>query len=366
MNVSEEGSMTYKVKKRSGQKGWSLRLYEKGIERYVEQKHWPEGVRVDWTLEEARAYIRTLNSSNKLSGEEVRRLRALERHTTRMKIIHDLLPQDVVLQFERNNILFLNEEDPTRKKREYVWYDAQTLIANLGIHPSDWYVSPDSIYQYMTNKKWSWDYCKRVASAMSKYGMIYCRKYNKPFFPLQLNDQKKRVQIEIAFGDGEESEPFEISQLAELQKHLKVESFNWLWIAFWFGLRPYEVDMLHSISSQGMSSWWIEDDGTTIVVYQPKLTKVKPKKRYKRIPLLYSEQFNALEIIHAGRFKRPTRSEQRRYFPNGVSLYGCRHGFACLMDKFNTNVQIISRWLGHQSITTTERYYLRLGLKKVA
>lgn len=356
--------MHYKVKKRIGQEGWALLAWEHGKERYVPKASWPAGLSSTMPLESARTYVKTLNASKRLAPEEARRLKASERHIERLKIQNTLLPTDCVLQFERNNLLFLPIGDVTRQKRENIWKNVQLLIAELSIHPSDWCLSPDPIYYYMANKKWSWDYCKRIVSVLNKYGHIYCRVYDKAFSPIELSDQKKKVQIEVAFGEGEESEPLSVFFLSTLKLENQ-NKWNWLFITFWFGLRPHETDLLKIAKSKdGMDTWWTEDKETTLVLYQPKLTKVKPKKRYKRIPIRFSEQQYALELIQIGAFTRPTQREVRKWLPEGVSLYGCRHGFACLMDKIGIDIYAISRWLGHQSVTTTERYYVRLGLRR--
>ncbi len=356
--------MHLKVRKRSGQKGWVLKLWEYGKEHYVSRDKFPDGLKSDMTIEQARRRIKTLNASLRPLAQ-TKRLQALKRHHHRMAVKHALLPRDVVSQYESNNILFLKDDDPTRRRRELIWAAAQKIICDLNIHPSDWSLSVDVVYDYFTRKKYSWDYSQRIVSAMNRYGHLYCRLMQKSFFPLELNDQKKRAVIEASFGDGYESEPLSVDALRDLQNKIPDNKFNWLWIAFWFGLRPQEVDMLKSkLWSDGMPTWWLEDQEKTLVVYQPKLQMVKPKKRYRRIPLKFPEQNIALQMTRSGSFERPLIKQAVKWLPERVSLYGCRHGFACYMDSRGIDIYAISRWLGHQSVKTTERYYVRLGMKR--
>jgi len=182
---------------------------------------------------------------------------------------------------------------------------------------------------------------------------------------VELRDRKKRAVIEANAREGRNSEPLEADLFRALQKTVPTEKYNWLWIAFWFGMRPQEVDILKTrVWRDGMPTWWLEDDETTLVVYQPKLQMVKPKGRYRRIPLRFPEQTNALAMIKLGNFERPSIREAAKWLPNRVSLYGCRHGFACYMDMSGIDIYAISRWLGHQSVKTTERYYVRLGMRR--
>jgi integrase len=360
--------MHFKVVKRyGGQDGWALKRYVMGKLSYVPAARWPAGLRKEMNVEQARAYIRLLNSSSRITGEEGARIAAQQRHDRRLRIQHALLPEEAVLAYERANVLFLPAGDRTRQKRENIWQSAQKMIVALSIHPADWVGSPDPLYQYMEQKRWSWDYCRRVFSALNRYGRIYCRQLGTFFEPIVPKDQRRRVAIEVAFGDGQESLPLGAKELTALKDKIPASRFFWLWVAFWFGLRPHEVDNLHAAKpAHGMKPWWTEDGGKTLVVYQPKLTKVKPKKRYKRIPVRLKAQTLALHMVAKGGLERPTQKQVLKWLPPGVSLYGCRHGFAVLMDQSGVDIYAISRWLGHQSVTTTERYYVRLGLRREA
>ena len=59
-------------------------------------------------------------------------------------------------------------------------------------------------------------------------------------------------------------------------------------------------------------------------------------------------------MIRAGNFKRPSLMTVKRHYPEGATLYAGRHGFASHMEKQGHDIHVVSRWLGHQKLETTE------------
>jgi hypothetical protein len=234
------------------------------------------------------------------------------------------------------------------------------MIAETKIEPADWILSPDAVYSYFIEHPCSADYLKRVLKLANRYGHLYCRKRGLPFSELKPPLGEQRVAIQEAFEllpfADKKSLPLELGHLYSLRHTLRADHHNWLTIAFWFGLRPEEVDLLHHpVGKDGWRNWWIEP-GAVLVMWQPKLRRTRKHERYKRIDAFLPEQQAALKLILEQNFKRPARSAVRR-FPEGVTLYGARHGFTRYMDLLGQPMEKISKWLGHRSVATTERYY---------
>jgi hypothetical protein len=352
--------MHYKVRRRYGQAGWQLRVYKgPGLETSVPKEAWPAGLKSTMTLAEARTYVKSLNASVRISAEEARRLGAESRKRRRRAIVHAFLPENIVLQFER---IYLGTNAP--EKRYNIWEAARRLIHDVGLHPSDWLMAPDAIYAWFAAEGYSYDFSKRVIRALNKYGHLYCRLTSQAFAPIDRPTSEQKVAIDENQEDDLSSEPLAREALSQVLKNLSPECGLWVQYAFWFGLRPHEVDQLVApyprTPKLKMPTWSIEGD--VLVVYQPKLRASYEEDRFKRIPAETPEQGELLTLLATHPLlKRPTVRQARKAFPEGVTLYGCRHGFAMMLDAKPVDRRIISEWLGHKSLGTTEKYYLRLG-----
>src|SRR5262249_18835691 len=138
-------------------------------------------------------------------------------------------------------------------------------------------------------------------------------------------------------------------------KEMKERDFNWLFLSVWLGLRPKEVDSLHS-----QAYWRIETlpTGRKILwVFQTKIIALPPEDRWKPIPILFAEQECALCIIATGSFRRPIRKMLRKWFGPGVTTYAGRKGFTDLMLSKQQSIENISIWMGHSSLQRTWRSY---------
>jgi hypothetical protein len=65
--------------------------------------------------------------------------------------------------------------------------------------------------------------------------------------------------------------------------------------------------------------------------------------RWKPIPIIFEEQEFALRIVEGQNFKRPLAKTVRRYFGEGIDLYGGRKGFTDLMlskDQVLENISV--------------------------
>ena len=52
----------------------------------------------------------------------------------------------------------------------------------------------------------------------------------------------------------------------------------------------------------------------------------------------------------------PTGGAQRRAGLRRIPWHGLRHSFASILVSGGTPLRVVQRWLGHSSITTSERY----------
>lgn len=346
--------MGLKVKKQRG-KSWSLRTMD---DRYIPQNQWPAGLQPDLPIEQAREIVQSLNNSQRITEEEAKRRAALSRVTLHETKGSAWLPEDIVAHFER---LFLQPRINTKgfAKLKSTWKLVQKLILELNLDPSDWALEPFPIYEWFRRNPHSLDYSKRILRMLNAYGYVYCRKRGTSFLPVSAIPEQVRADMEDAFGNRKRSGYLLPEHLKDLRKKLAPKEFAWVLVAFAFGLRPEETDQLRQPDS---STWAIEKEGKVLAVYQPKLRRVTRDRRWKRIPVVTHLQKQAIQLLRDPHLARPGRRRVERAFPEGVSLYGCRHGFCRHMEELGYSMDKISKWLGHRSIKTTEKYYRDHGL----
>ncbi len=88
-------------------------------------------------------------------------------------------------------------------------------------------------------------------------------------------------------------------------------------------------------------------------VYQSKLQLVAESKRWKKIPIIFDEQDQCLQIIFSGGFRRPLHKTVRKHCGKGIKLYGGRKAFVDVMLDKDQKIEDISQWLGYTSLGTT-------------
>lgn len=358
-SLCRKGIVGFKVEKK-GKAGWILKRYEAGKWRYVNRNAFPVGLDHSWTLERARDFVKSLTARD----QELKRQRVLERGRTFKRLKHGLLPADVVEHFER--LILLAKPDPT-KKIAGMWMQVQRLVVGVALDPSDWALEPTQVHKWVASQGWSKDYAKRVIKMASKYGHLYCRLRGAPFSPIPKLPSGFLNTMEDAFeraGKDKTSLPLQLEQLSEVTKRCPGPEAEWVRVSFWFGLRPEEMDLLNGPNVVGGELMWqVANDVLTI--YQPKLEgKTRAHNRYKHIPAWRPEQLALINKLGNQGYvlKRPTRWRVRKCFPKGVTLWGPRKGFTSLMDRLGQPIDKISRWLGHRSVSTTERWYRDMGL----
>jgi integrase len=300
--------------------------------------------------------------------EETRKRGALARRRVDGEIECAFLPPPVVTEFEA---LYLGGEHSKRNKAklESCWKATRRLIVETGMDPLLWHKVPDRLWKTLAAKAYGRDWIGRILQMLNNYGDLYGEYRDKRYRAVRSPSGIPLTRLLTAFHArlprGKKSLPIRKVDLPALKSKLSSEEFAWVWVSFWFGLRPEEVDQIPVKQIEKRKLWWLEDNNTTLVVWQPKLRAVMPDARYKRIPVLCDEQKQAVSYVTTRKLKRPSRKTVRRHFPEGVTLYGGRHGFTLHMDQQGHDLRLISQWLGHRELTTTQKYYQDLGLLKL-
>ena len=140
-------------------------------------------------------------------------------------------------------------------------------------------------------------------------------------------------------------------------------------------MRPEEIDNLKKPvqpTKTTKPNWRIEYSANEVPilwVFQPKLS-VEEKKAWKPIPLFLPEQIVCIQIINEDNFQRPLNKTLRKVFPEKrITGYSGRKAFVDLMMSFKQELEEISIWMGHSTISTTWRHYKQKQIvryKKVA
>lgn len=316
-------------------------------------------------LEEAQVRVRQLNAQLFLKRQEERIKKLEEVEETFLKRHEAVLPDEFVSEIEARFVrpCGLTAEGGGRRRlvRRYViWRAAQKMITALGMEPSDWFYHVHDIYDYFYQRQLSISYVQSILKLSNLWGHFISRKLCKPYWPIPMPKGYERQRMIEAYYKKEKwsrvpSKEITPEHLALLSGQINRPNFNWLYLSVWFGLRPQEIDCLHD-----KSMWRIEvlPTGRKVLwVFQTKIIALPPDDRWKPIPILFDEQHFALKIIESGGFKRPLIKTIRKHLGSGFSLYGGRKRFVDLMLARRHEMQNISIWMGHSTLSRTWRSY---------
>ena len=358
---------TYYIRVRSA--GWYVwyKYYEDGksLREKVDSKAIRDlGFRNEMSVDEAKAHCTQLNKERSLRREKIRKS---AKRVTELKTINEtLFPQERVAEFQE----LLSEEnfgsDIHLKKLNSHFNFIQNLCNDLRIMPDEYRESAKKIYKYFIKKKVSPNYAGRLISLLNRWGK-FVSKINGTFFEEVLvprgrersaiaDAQQTKSGKDTELGVRTESRPLTPEILNNAKDKLKTEQYNWLYLSVWLGLRPEEVELLKD-SKRFKIEYYPKKKVQVLHVYQSKLQSISADKRWKFIPIIFSEQQVCLDIIQSGNFKKPIYKIMRKYIGNGISLYGGRKGFVDLMLSRDQKLEDISMWLGHKDISTTWAHY---------
>ncbi len=335
----------------------------KKVTKDIKKDKWHEhGFQTSMTYEEAVERKNQLNAQTKL--DEERRARAViqQRFDDEDKIECAFLPPLLVIEFEKK----LERDsycDPKEFKRSKIishWRAIKRLIREIAIDPKHWEDEKRRIYNYFIKQEWSVSYSEKIIIILNKWGHFCAKKQNIFYAPIPFPRSKDKYKIDDAYRNSDkttkESSPLKLNDLAKAKDRLPVAQYNWLMVSLWFGLRPSEVD---SLKSEEGKAWRIEAHKGTIVlaVYQSKLVGLNYDKRWKLIPCIFEEQREAIKIIQSQELQRPLVKVIKKHLNTKLTTYGGRKGFESLLLEQGIEFNVISAYLGHQSVDRTWKNY---------
>ena len=320
---------------------------------------------------EARARARQLNALAIVKKQELQLRKLRLEELDLQKRNQAFLPEEFTAEFE---LKYLRSRDSQSKRRRnkmtrahILWRAVQKLIVHIKVEPTEWNLNQDQIYDYFFERSYSLSYLNKMLNVLNPWGFFICKKIDAPYLSVQRPRGYERQRLVDRYYENigkrkRASRPLSPILLNSAKEKMRPKQFNWLFVSVWLGLRPREIDNLGD-----KNLWKVEElaTGTKVLwVYQTKLIALPPIDRWKPVPLIYDEQKFAAKIIEDGLFERPLNKTVRRYFGEGVTLYGGRKGFTDLMLGKGHTLEAISQWMGHSTIGRTWRTYKdRLGVE---
>jgi integrase len=351
----------------------TFRIRTKGLDRwYLKHEFYIDGVRKEvtvpkpvtfelgfnpaWSIIQAKARCSQLNRERKIErGQHVRTGR---KAAFQVLVDATYFPSEDVQGFLAHLDEVTHGSSNHLKKLHSHFATVQKMVCALKITPDKYSVSANRIYKWLQERRFSVDYSKKIIANLNLWARYVSRLRGTYFEVVRAPKGRVRSAIEGAQigqrGVRRAAKPLSIELLAKAKNILSVEHYNWLHLSLWFGLRPTEVDLLHD-----KDTWRLETQGelNVLAVYQTKLMDVSIERRWKYIPILFTEQKKSLEIINSGLFKRPHSKTTQKHLGAGITLYSGRKGFQDIALSRGQLFQDIADYLGHSSVETTFKHY---------
>lgn len=361
------------IRKNRAKGSWSLyyETYERGKRKQTkvpELNYSDLGFKKTLTLEEAQKRCKRVNRERRFQKEEIKaRINAAENLLKLESLDQTLFPEEYVQAFS-DQLDADNFGSEAHLKKLYNHFNfVQKMMIELRLTPSLYKENARRVFKYFIKKKISLSYSRKLISTANRWGAFVSKQEGRYFDPMPIPKNREGTAIssaqktksgkssELGVRTASESLSPEALESAK-DSFLDIEHYNFLYITLWFGLRPYEAEMLHDEKKWSV----VRDKGSGVLVlkvYQTKLMSVEEDKRYKYIPILFKEQQQALKLIRKGVHKRPHPKTVRKHLKANITLYGGRKGFTDLMLNREQKLEDISLWLGHKNITTTWKHY---------
>lgn len=328
--------------------------------RHIPKTEWPAiGFSTAMTLEEARAFARSINTSNRIVSQEARRQSISARLHTEATEECIYLPKALVQSF-------LEELEGKRNAPKLLkyWSISVRIIKEAKLEVSQWGRRPEKIYNVFKSHNYSLSHCEKIIHVMNLWCEYLSYKTSIMYKKLPYLKGEWRTDIEeshySAGKPSKESAPITPADLSGAKSDLSIENYNFIFCTVWFGLRPIEIDKFHSKPpGKDAKGHRLSQSGTIKVleVYQWKLRGVAYHKRWKMIPILFPEQHEALTILLSGKFKRPLTKTLKKWIKPDCNNYGGRKGFESLMRSKGRSFFEAVDWLGHLDINRTWKDY---------
>lgn len=372
--------MGYEVYK-SGKDGFRVIevTYKNGTrsKRTVKKEAWAGlGFSQDMSRQQAKDHASQLNSESLFKREMNKKIVNIGDRLAKGKLVDSVfLPEPLVQAFEDHlKGLGYDPNDKLKGKIYSRWNTVQKLISDLSISPEKYAKNSIQIYRWMQKHEYSPDTAKKFIRVLNLWGEFVLDREEKVYASVKPPHGDLKQDIRDTYMDSDsyqgESDPLTSEMLKKIKKDLIVEgNYEWLFISIWFGLRPSEIDSL--INSKNFEVKFDHENNVDVLwVYQSKLGNIDREKRWKLIPILFTEQEKALQYIREKSFKRPLLKTLQKHTSGYITLYGGRKGFQDLMCTIkNRSIYEVSQWLGHQSINMTLSRYKnrkRVALDKKA
>ncbi|HEY8272542.1 MAG TPA: hypothetical protein VIG33_16735 [Pseudobdellovibrionaceae bacterium] len=322
------------------------------------------GFKTEMSVDEAKERCKLLNAERGLIKDKIR---VAAKRVTEIKNINEtLFPTHSVEAFQE----LLKEENfgsEAHLEKLYSHFNfIQTMVNYLRLQPFEYKDNSKKIYKYFISKQISLNYSYRLLTVLNRWGKFHSKTTGQFYDDVKAprgreqsaiaDAQKTKSGKETELGVRTESLPLVPEKLQAAKDKLIPDQFNWLKISVWFGLRPEEVDLLDD-DTQFRVEFNLKSKTKVLHVYQPKLQSIPENKRWKRIPVVFKEQEECLELIAEGNFERPLNKTIRKHCGQGITCYGGRKNFVDMMLDKGQRIEDISLWLGHTSIETTWKHY---------
>lgn len=368
-----------KKKKKNGEHSSSERVYIY-FESYKNGKQLQEiinpsstkfhhfGFSRDMTLEQARARCKQLNGQAKVEKKQkLKEKRILDRVDSDKNIAKLYVPYEIDSEFiaRLEKRYFGNQRRLTDVMK--LWNVAKVIINELR---KDWkqFHDGEDFHNYFRDRKLSPDYIKKLIWITNEWGKFNAAIVSRYYSPLPKLPDTKKNEIFIARkeikGIKRAAATITFNSLmaakTSFENHKLKPQFNWLFIAFVFGLRPSEVDWLKNQNIHNLIVWDNTNKCDVLKIYQTKLTSIADDDRWKVIPIFLKEQEDAIKILKLGpsEYKRPLNKTIRPLLKNdNIQVYTPRKSFTDWMLSKGCQLEDISAWLGHQSIEMTWKKY---------
>jgi integrase len=360
------------IKKNGSAAGtWALyyQCYQEGVksqESVAKLAYEELGLRPDMTLEEARKRTKQLNSERRIDKDTIRRS---SKRVVELKLIDKTLfpPEHVNAFIERLNDENFGSEEHLKKVFSHFNFIQKMLLELKITSPTEYRDESKRIYKYFVKKKVSVNYGCRLISLLNRWGKFISKNRGQYFEEVEAPKGREKAAIAEAqrsksgknseLGVRMTSDPLTPEILASMKSKVSEETYNWLYISVWLGLRPEEVDSI--VNKKAVKVTYDHANKVNVVsIYQTKLMSIAEERRWKHIPLIFKEQKLCLDIIEKKNIHRPHPKTIRKHSGDDrITCYGGRKGFVDLCLDRNQDVNDISMWLGHKNSTITMNVY---------
>jgi integrase len=280
--------------------------------------------------------------------------------------LNDICTPNEILEFE-TLVLFqkLSRSTPgkTFDQTKSYWAKAKKILGQVNAQPKEYSYYSNLIYQAAETEKIHPTYFVKILKLVNEWGSFIAMKRGYSYAAVKApRGFAKQRMLEASGSSNRTKKPISAELLEGAKPKMREEHYSFLYICFWFGLRPSELERC---LKQPETFRLVELEGQRFLdIYQGKLGQLERSDRWKLIPIVEVEQVEAARLLSSGAFKRPDYRTVKKYLGSDAGLYSPRKSFAKTMIGRGWEFSAASKFLGHQSIKTTESYYIdRMALQ---